>query len=802
MFISYKWLNEMITVPVDAKHLADKMSTTGIEIESVQNLGETLKKLVVGKTLDVVEHPNSDHLHICQVDVGEHADGAIQIVCGAPNVARGQKVIVALNGARIKDNIKIKKGKIRGQESNGMLCSLEELGFSSSVIPKEVADGIFILPENAPLGADIIDYLGLDDAILELSITPNRADALSMYGTAYEVGAIYNQVPVFEEYTAQSVDENNDIQLTVEDTAQCPVYQMALIKNVTIQPSPLWLQMRLMKMGIRPINNVVDVTNYMLMLYGQPMHAFDYHQLPTKDITVRQAKANETLVTLDGIERTLSQEDLVISSNQQAVALAGVMGGLATEITEQTTTVALEVAVFNATSVRQTSKRHQLRSESSTRFEKGVHLNMLETVVKQATALIAKLSGGTVVSDVKSINHLGKSPATVSVALDKINRILGTQLTKDEVNAIFNRLGFTSVYTEGTFSVTIPLRRWDIQIEADLIEEVARLYGYDNLPSTLPVTPSISGGLSPLQTFMRQSRKLLESFGYTQTIGYSLTSAKKAGLLAKCENSGICLAMPMSEERSQLRRSLLSSLLDIAHYNVARSQTDLALYETGRVFFNQEGNAQPLEEEHIALLLTGNRQEKTWIQTNEPVDFYTLKGSLDAYFEAIGVVDNIQYQAIQKENMHPGRTAIILLNEQPIGFIGQIHPHLAKDYDLNEVYVAEFEIRPLLDMTREKLVQKTVPKYPSMTRDMALLVDKTLPNQDIMQVLQQSAGQYLVSVKLFDYYVGKGIELDKKSLAYRLTFQNLEATLVEDDINQAMANVVTALQTAFDVEIR
>lgn len=807
MFVSYKWLKEYVDITVTPQELADKMSVTGIEIEGVTSLGEGLKKIVVGKTLDVIDHPDSDHLHICQVEVGEaHAEnGVLQIVCGASNVAAGQKVIVALPGARIKDNIKIKKGKIRGQESHGMICSLEELGFSSSVVPKEYSDGIFVLPEDAPVGEDVLTYLSMDDAILELSITPNRADALNMYGVAFEVGALYEKTPHFKTFEAP-IDNQDTIEqyvsVHIDNPEQTHAYNMTVIKDVTVAPSPLWLQTRLMTMGIRPINNVVDATNYMLLAYGQPLHAFDYQTLPSKNITTRQARKGEVLVTLDGEERVFTEQDNVITANDTPIALAGVMGGLETEITEKTTVVALETALFDATTVRQTAKRFNLRSESSLRFEKGINRGLVAYVAEQAAALIAQLSGGTVVKGSQMVQNITVEDVTVAVTLTKINRVLGTELTMDQVVGLLNRLGFTTSVQADTLSVVVPPRRFDIRIEADVIEEVARIYGYDQLPSTLPITPSTSGGLNPLQQFIRATRRVLESVGYTQIIGYSLTTDTKAGAFAKEENNGVRLSLPMSEERSVLRRSLVSGLLEIAHYNVARNNTRLALYETGRVFFEIEGVSQPREDEHIALLLTGNREERTWFGKAQAYDYYDIKGALDTYFEKIGVIDHVTYVAKEKDGMHPGRTAFVYVDDIYVGFVGQVHPQVAQTYDLQNVYVAELDATVLKNVARTQLVQKTIPKYPSMTRDIALLVDRTVTHQQIVQVLTQSGGEYLTNVMLFDHYAGEGIEPDKKSLAYRLTFLNVNATLVEEDVNAAMQRIVTALESKVNAVIR
>lgn len=809
MFVSKQWLEKLVDVKqYEAQHIADKLSTTGIEVEGIVNFGTGLKNIVVGYTREVVDHPDSDHLHVCQVEVGEtHAEGGIlQIVCGASNIATGQKVIVALPGARIVDNIKIKKGKIRGQVSNGMICSLDELGVPSNVVPKAYSEGVFVLPVDAPIGADALEYLQFNDDVLELSVTANRADVLSMYGVSYEVGAIFEKTPHFEmpqltmDTTDQVVNYVQTVNIEANDLAS--VYRVGVVKNITIKESPIWLQSTLMKMGIRPLNNVVDVTNYMLLLYGQPMHAFDVEKLGD-DLTVCLAKEGEKIVTLDEQERELTANDIVIASNGQAIALAGVMGGLNSEITNDTTTIALEVALFDSKRVRATSKRLGIRSESSARFEKGIHVDMMVKACAHALALIAELGGGTVVSEDQLILTKVFEPSIVNVTLEEINARLGTKLTFQEVVSILeNQLGFSVESFETTLKVTVPTRRFDIKIPADILEEVARIYGYDNLPSTLPKTPSIRGGLSPLQSYLRLTRRVLESVGYSQIISYALTSVEKAGRLAFKENDGIRLAMPMSEDRSTLRRSLLTTMLEVASYNVARGNTNLALYETGRVFYKDSSDTQVSEREHVALLLTGNAKDTTWQSKARSVDFYDIKGALDSYFKQMGIVEEICYIATQKQDMHPGRTADIVFNGAVIGFIGQLHPQVAQLLDLKETYVAEFVVIPLLECLPKALVQKTVPKFPSMTRDIALLVDKTVKHGDIVDVMLAYGGKYLVDVTLFDLYQGTGIADDKQSLAYRLTFMDLEATLIEEEVSKCMDKVQNALIEQMNAIIR
>ncbi|MDT2011449.1 phenylalanine--tRNA ligase subunit beta [Carnobacterium divergens] len=808
MNVSYKWLNEYLDLnankEITPEKLADRMSRTGIEVEDVFK-GETgLKKIVVGHTLSVVDHPDSDHLHICQVDIGE--EEPTQIVCGAPNIAKDQKIIVALPGARITGNAKIKKGKIRGEVSNGMVCSLSELGFSEKVVPKKYADGIYVLPAEAVAGEEVFPYLAMDDAILELSITPNRADALSMRGVAYEVGAIYDQKPTFKEVVLtedSSVKAADYIQVEVENSVDVPSYNMRIIKDVKIAESPLWMQTKLMNAGIRPINNVVDITNYILLEYGQPLHAFDYDRLGSKEILVRRGKQGEVLVTLDGEERKLSEENIVVTNGEIPVALAGVMGGLDSEIQEDTVTVALESALFESTTIRRTAKEFNLRSEGSARFEKGINTSTILTACDRAAQLMVELAGGTIVSGVVSKNVLKPMDSSLNITLDRINGSLGTAISSEEVVAIFERLGFGVTHSEGLFDVTIPPRRWDISIEADLIEEVARIYGYDNLPSTLPISEATPGMLNENQRLVRHTRRYLEGAGLSQAISYVLTTPTKASQFMMRESEATMLDMPMTEERSTLRMNLLSGLLDDVRYNKARKNQDVALYEIGRVFYKVAGKVLPLEEEHVAGVMTGLEVTSDWQQSGKAVDFFTVKGVLEGLLAMYGFTGSISYQKAETlDGMHPGRTALILLDGEEIGYLGQIHPLRAKEYDLKETYGFEINLQKVMDAPKAPTIYQTIPKYPGMTRDMALLVDETVDNQELTTLIKAKGGKYLQDVQLFDVYNGEKIEAGKKSMAYKLIYLNPEATLVEEEVTLAFEKVTNALVETFHVVVR
>lgn len=806
MLVSYKWLNKYLDLSaVTPKELADKMSVTGIEVEGITVPEEGLKKIVVGEVKECVPHPDSDHLSICQVDIGE--EELSQIVCGAPNVKAGIKVIVALPNSRIAGNVKIKKGKMRGQVSNGMICALQEIGYPDSVVPKEYAEGIYYLPQEAVNGEPVFSYLDMDDSIIELSITPNRADALSMRGVAYEVGAIYRQTPHFaeEELVEAARSAKDKIKVKVEDPEAVPAYQIRIIEGVKIQSSPQWLQNILMNEGIRPINNVVDITNYILLLFGQPLHAFDYDRLGSQEIVVRQAKATEKIVTLDGETRELTPENLVITNGEQPVALAGVMGGLDSEITETTTTVALEAALFDPISIRRTAKQFNLRSESSARFEKGINQATVAEACDVAAAMIVSLAGGEVLQGAVAGSTYQVEDVTVTITLSRINHYLGTDLTVKEVNEIFEALGFGYQSEGETFTVTVPPRRWDIKIEADIIEEVARIYGYDRLPSTLPSGETVAGSLTQEQATTRKIRTLLEDSGLHEAISYALTTEEKSRQFTIKDSLVTRLDWPMSEDRSVLRMNLISGLLDDVNYNVARKNSDVAFYEVGRVFYQENDPLThlPQEVKHVALALTGTWQDKSWQTQAEVVDFYTIKGLLENLFEQLGIATEISYQATDSlKDMHPGRTAEIYLGETVIGFVGQVHPNTAKEYDVPETYVAEFDLSSVIEAAQKGMTFHAVTKFPSVSRDIAMLVAETVTNQEIVTVIQSAAGKFLTDIQLFDVYQGKNIEEGHKSMAYSLTFENPEATMTDEEINRSMTKIEKALSETVGANIR
>ena len=801
MLVSYKWLKELVDVTVLSEELAEKMSTTGIEVEGVSSPAEGLSKIVVGEVVSCEEVPET-HLHVCQVNVGEEA--LRQIVCGAPNVRTGIKVMVALPGARIADNYKIKKGKIRGLESLGMICSLGELGISDSVVPKEFSDGIQILPEEAVPGDSVFPYLDLDDEIIELSITPNRADALSMRGVAYEVAAIYDKSVHFKDFPLLETQEQAGEQLSVAiETDKAPFYAARILENVTIAPSPQWLQNLLMNAGIRPINNVVDVTNYILLYFGQPMHAFDLDTFEDNQIVVREACAGEKLVTLDDEERELETSDLVIAVADKPVALAGVMGGAATEISPQSRRIALEAAVFDGTSIRKTSGRLNLRSESSSRFEKGINLATVTEALDAAASMIADLAGATVQAGIVSAGQVDTSDVEVVSTLSDVNRVLGTELTYTDIEDVFRRLGFGLTGDAEKFTVSVPRRRWDIHIEADLYEEIARIYGYDKLPATLPKGDETAGQLTETQKLRRKVRTVAEGAGLIEVITYALTTPEKAVQFSTNPSNLTELMWPMTVDRSVLRQNMVAGILDTVTYNVARKNKDLALYEIGKVF-EQTGNPQeelPTEINSFAFALTGLVTEKDFQTPAVPVDFFYAKGILEALFDRLGL--KVEYTATQAlAGMHPGRTATISLDGQVVGFVGQVHPVTAKDYNIPETYVAEINLTAIEQVMQPAKPFVEITKFPAVTRDIALLLKAEISHKEVVEAIEAAGVKRLTDIKLFDVFSGEKLGLGMKSMAYTLTFQNPEDTLEDEEVARYMEKIQKSLEVTIGAEVR
>ena len=789
MLVSYNWLKQYTNVEDNANALAEKITRGGIEVEGVEYLAEEISNVVVGYVVSKEKHPDAEKLNVCQVNVGEEEN--LQIVCGAPNVDAGQYVIVAKVGAKLP-GIKIKKAKLRGVESQGMICSLAELGLSKSVVPKNYQEGIYVFETEQELGSDVVEVLGLNDYILDLSITPNRADALSMRGLTYELGALYNNKVNFNDVEKEENYEATLLQVAIESDS-CRNYVGQVVKNVEVKSSPLWLQTRLMNSGIRPINNIVDITNYVLLEFGQPMHAFDKDLVGDK-IVVRDAKEGEVLETLDGEERKLQTSDLVITDGTRAIALGGVMGGKNTEVSEETKNIILESAYFNPTSVRRTSAAHGLRSDSSARFEKGIDPNMQKAALARAVELILELCPNAVVeSSVGVVNK--EEEKVVEITTSYINNYLGITLSTEEIAAILEGLSFTVEVTGENLVVKVPTRRPDISIKQDLVEEVIRIYGYDNLASTLPkFSKTTKGGLTYSQRMVRDLRAVYATLGFNDTINYSLVSEEEATEYTLEDHHKVRLLMPMTETHSTLRQSLVPGLLNTVQYNVARKQKDLKLLEIGRVFFGSgDDNIQPKETLYLSAALTGEERATKWLKESSSLDFFAAKGYLEVVFDRLGLDEKVTYKKSKLEGMHPGRFAEVYLGEKRIGFIGEVHPQVADKFGLNTTYVFEINLDEVISESKVKPKYEEVTKYPEITRDIAMLVDVKDEYQNIYNVIESVNSKLITKVELFDLYVGAELLVGKKSLALTITYSDKQKTLTDEEVTAVHDKVLSAL---------
>ncbi|HGN7393852.1 TPA: phenylalanine--tRNA ligase subunit beta [Staphylococcus aureus] len=792
MLISNEWLKEYVTIDDSVSNLAERITRTGIEVDDLIDYTKDIKNLVVGFVKSKEKHPDADKLNVCQVDIGE--DEPVQIVCGAPNVDAGQYVIVAKVGGRLPGGIKIKRAKLRGERSEGMICSLQEIGISSNYVPKTFESGIYVFSEAQVPGTDALQALYLDDQVMEFDLTPNRADALSMIGTAYEVAALYNTKMTKPDTTSNELElsANNELTVTIENEDKVPYYSARVVHDVTIEPSPIWMQARLIKAGIRPINNVVDISNYVLLEYGQPLHMFDQDAIGSQQIVVRQANEGEKMTTLDGTERELLTSDIVITNGQTPIALAGVMGGDFSEVKEQTSNIVIEGAIFDPVSIRHTSRRLNLRSESSSRFEKGIATEFVDEAVDRACYLLQTYANGKVLKDRVSSGELGAFITPIDITADKINRTIGFDLSQNDIVTIFNQLGFDTEINDDVITVQVPSRRKDITIKEDLIEEVARIYGYDDIPSTLPVFEKVtSGQLTDRQYKTRMVNEVLEGAGLDQAITYSLVSKEDATAFSMQQRQTIDLLMPMSEAHASLRQSLLPHLIEAASYNVARKNKDVKLFEIGNVFFANGEGELPDQVEYLSGILTGDYVVNQWQGKKETVDFYLAKGVVDRVSEKLNL--EFSYRRADIDGLHPGRTAEILLENKIVGFIGELHPTLAADNDLKRTYVFELNFDALMSVSVGYINYQPIPRFPGMSRDIALEVDQNIPAADLLSTIHAHGGNILKDTLVFDVYQGEHLEKGKKSIAIRLNYLDTEETLTDERVSKVQAEIEAAL---------
>ncbi|MEX2460288.1 MAG: phenylalanine--tRNA ligase subunit beta [Paenibacillaceae bacterium] len=818
MKVSYQWLSEYVDLSgFTASELAEKLNRSGIEVDVVENRNKGVDSVVVGYVLTREKHPDADKLSVCTIDAGQSE--ALQIVCGAPNVAAGQKVPVALVGANLPGGLHIKRAKLRGVESQGMICSAKELGLNDRLLPKEIQEGILILPPETPIGASVLDVLAIDDEVMELDLTPNRSDCLSMIGAAYEIAAILGRevklprtdLDGAEAGAAPSGTKTADrICVSISAPELCAHYSARLIEGVQTAPSPLWLQNRLMAAGVRPINNIVDVTNYVMLEYGQPLHAFDADALDNGSIDVRLARAGEHIVTLDDVNRTLEPHMLLITDGAKPVAIAGVMGGANSEVTAATSRIVLESAKFTGNSVRKTSRQLGLRSESSLRFEKEVNAENVIAALDRAASLIAQLTGGTVANGIVEALTTQLQPLQIELSLTKVNRYLGTELSLAIVESILQRLHFSySLQGLDNILIQIPSRRGDITHDVDLIEEIARLYGYDHIPTSLMNGVTTPGSLTKEQSIRRILRQILSQSGLNEVITYTFTHPDQIRQFPGKYSTAlpVALALPMSEERSALRTSLIPHLLDTAVYNRNRSTSDIAIFEIGKVFLAGEQQLTKLPEERLLLsiLLTGNVKATHWSGKSAKVDFYDLKGVVEKIIGYLGI-EGIEFIATRPQGFHPGRTADIHLHTAEgnvsLGTLGQLHPDLQRVHDLDDTYILELELDTLSRYVSSAIQYVSLPRYPAIGRDIAVVVSAEIAVGQLQAKVKEIAGSLLESIQVFDIYTGERLGQGKKSVALSLVYRHAEHTLTDEEVVAVHSKVVEALELSFAAELR
>ena len=787
--ISMNWVKDYIDLEgEDLKELATKITKAGVNIENV--ITNHINNLVIGKVVECKDHPDSDHLHVCKVDIG---DDIVQIVCGAPNVREGLKVIVAKPGAVLPGDFEIKAGKIRGEESNGMICALFELGLEEKT-DETYAKGIEELDEDAPVGKDPLEYLGVDDTLYELDVHKHRNnDCYYHIGFAYEVGTIINRPVKLPEanYTVDNSDNtNNHISLKV-DTDKCVYYKGRVVKNVTIKESPEWIKKRLISAGMRPINNVVDISNFVMLEYGQPTHFFDLDKLG-KEVLVREAKRDEEIVTLDNVERKLTTNDILITDGNSPICIAGVMGGLNTEVDENTKNIFIEAAIFDSVSIRNTAERLQLKSEASIRYGKGLNYEYTISAMDRCLSLLEKYADATIIDGEVLHDVVDKTEKVVEFTSDQINKYLGIEISDADMEVELKRLDFKYELNDHKFKCIIPRRRLDIDPNvADMAEEIGRLYGYHNLVSTLPVVGMRRGEYKGDVGIRKQISKRLRNLGLNEVKTYTLISPKMASMFNYENKEPIYLPSPMSQDKSVIRTSLITSLLNVYEYNKARKVDNINIYEIAKTY-----DKNYVEDHKVAILMKGNYIINEVNNVNIKVDFYLLKGIIENVLKYLGFKNRYDFSKIEVNELHPGVCAEILIDRKQIGIIGKMHPSLYKD----EIYVAEFSMTALYNLTVKPLKYKEANKYPMVRKDVAFIVSNDITNKELEEEIKKAGGRLLDSIDIFDIY--RDIERGKKSMAYALVFKDENKTLTDEEVMEVFNKIIESVENKFNAKLR
>ena len=795
MLVPVKWIRDYVNIDMDTVEFADKMTMTGTKVETIEFLGKEISNVVVGKIEEIKQHPNADKLVVCQVNVGE--EELVQICTGAKNVSEGDIIPVAKVNSTLPGGIKIKKGKLRGEASHGMLCSAEELGIDESYVNERSKGGIYILNdmEKIVLGQDIKEFLGINDAIIDFELTANRPDCRSMIGIAREAAVTIGEKINYPEIEVKGCDEEINFEVKVENPELCMRYGARIIKDVKIEPSPYWMQRRLIEAGVRPINNIVDITNFVMLEQGQPLHAFDLNQLSTGKIVVRNAEEGEKFTTLDEVERTLDKDMLVITDGEKTVAIAGVMGGLNSEITDNTKEVLFEGAAFNADSIRATSKKLGLRTEASGRYEKGIDTNLSITGVERACQLVEMLGAGRVLRGTVEDYPNKQESQTLTVNPSRIIKNIGIDLSLDGFIKILEDLEFKcKLISDEELFIEVPSFRLDIEQEADIYEEIARIYGFENIPSEQLEGNATAGVKTPKQKFMDTIKNTATSVGLNEILTYSFVSPKSLDKIKLPKDDKkrnyVELINPLGEDTSVMRTTMMPSMLNVLYTNISRKVESALAFECGHTFTPQEG--LPIETNHLCVGMYGKE-----------VDFFVLKGALETILEAVGFEG---YEIIPETNnttFHPGRCATIMYNGIYIGTFGEVHPEVVDNYNLGQrVYLAELDLDLVFDKSDKTIIYNPLPKYPSTSRDIALLVKDEIIVKQIEDIIKANGENLLESYKLFDVYKGSQIAEGYKSIAYSIIYRSKDKTLTDEDVNKVHHNIIRELEEKLDAKLR
>lgn len=808
MNVPMSWLKQYVDIDVDTKTFVDGMTMSGSKVEGVEESGKEITKVVAGKIVQVEQHPDADRLRVMQVDIG--AEENLQIVTAAANVQLGDTVPVALDGANLAGGLKIKTGKLRGVVSQGMFCSVEELGFAEEDIEDAPHDGVYVFLKDVPaLGSDVKPYFGLGEEVVEYEITSNRADCFSILGIAREAAATFNKPFNFPEIKVEEAGGNAEemASVTIHNDDLCPRYAARIIKNVKVGPSPKWLKERLTSAGLRPINNIVDITNYMLLEFGQPMHAFDYDKIAGHEIHVRNAKAGEKFTTLFGDEVELDEAMLVIADKEKALALGGVMGGDNSKVTEETKTILFECANFNGYNIRLTSKKLGLSSDSSKKYTKGLDPNNITLALERAAQLINMTGAGEVVTGKIDVYPRKREALTIPYDVEWINQFLGTDVSEEDMLAIFKKLEFLPHAESKT--VTIPTFRSDVTMMADLAEEVARMYGYDKIVPTLERAKPTIGHKTFEQKVCDDIAEVMSMYGVYGAMTYSFESPKVFDKLCVKEDSKLRDVMkitnPLGEDFSIMRTTTLNGILTSLALNYNRRNSEAALYEIGKVYIKPEEVGEPSSDpKYLGENELPQEIKKLTIgQYGKDVDFFTMKGLIETLMEALHVEKFEFTRNSELEFMHPGRTANLVINGKEAGFFGEIHPQVAKNYDIEaNTYMAELDLATILNGINKNVSFKPLPKYPATTRDIAMLVTAETLVGDLEKVIKQRGGKILESVELFDVYQGEQIESGMKSVAYKLVFRDNTRTLEDEDVQRVMKKILNGLEMNCGAKLR